>query len=96
MLLTMPRAIHTRPQCLLLVTVLLTWGCSSPERVAQAPAPPKPIPWDLALTPGTLATGANGMGPQLTASPNGAVMRARVMRKFMRRSWVFVSRPTYA
>jgi len=74
MLLTMPRAIHTRPQCLLLVTVLLTWGCSSPERVAEAPAPPKPIPWDLSLTPGTLATGANSMGPQLTPSPNGAVM----------------------
>ena len=79
MLLTMPRAIHTRPHrsrkhCLLLVTVLLTWGCSSPERVAEAPAPPKPLPWELSLTPGTLATGAMSMGPQLTSSPNGTIL----------------------
>src|SRR5262245_27910064 len=75
MLVAMPRARYARPHCLLWMTVLVVAGCSSsPAPVAEAPAVAKPIPWELALTPGTLDTGAASMGPQLTAAPNGAVM----------------------
>ena len=57
-----------------LLLALVAAGCSSSEKSAEAPTPPKPVPWELTLTPGTLETGAASMGPQLTASPNGVVM----------------------
>ena len=71
----MTRQNYARPKCPLWVTLLVVAaGCSSPAPVAEAPAAPKPIPWDLTITPGTLDTGTTSMGPQLTASPAGAVM----------------------
>ena len=71
----MTRPNYARPKCPLWVTLLVVAaGCSSPAPVAEAPAAPKPIPWDLTLTPGTLDTGTTSMGPQLTASPAGAVI----------------------
>jgi hypothetical protein len=53
---------------------LVAAGCSSPAPVDEAPPAAKPIPWEIAITPGTLETGATSMGPQITASPNGAVV----------------------
>ena len=57
-----------------MTALLVAAGCSSPGPVAEAPPTPKAIPWQLALTSGSLDTGAASMGPQLTASPNGTVM----------------------
>ena len=65
------------------MTALLAAGCSSPTPVAEAPAAPKTVPWEITLAPGTLETGATSMGPQFTAAPDGAVLSWMIFIDFL-------------